>query len=231
VTSTGPKDKFSVISSKITKAEQEFEPTKSLLEGVERDWQNVAKLFAKDPATIKPEAFCGLIWEFVVKYNNTIDDKAKREEAAAKIKTREDIEAKKKRKNEPEQQKKPATDGAPASARGERQSEAPASPSSSSSTSPSSPSSSRATSSPAPSPSVQSPTKPTPKVQDEEIQVDAVLQEFQKTPTAQVTATAAHTRRSSLGKDKDGMTTAEKRKLLEEKRKKLAAAKAAKNKS
>jgi len=70
-----------------------------LCEGVERDWQNVAKLFAKDPEKTKPEAFCGLIWDFITKFNNTIDERAKREEASqkqrAKDKAREDIERKK----------------------------------------------------------------------------------------------------------------------------------------
>jgi len=230
ITSAGPKDKFSTISAKITKAEQEFEPTKSLLEGVERDWQNVAKLFAKDPATIKPEAFCGLIWEFVVKYNNTVDERAKREEAAQKAKARADIEAKKdslsKRKAELEQTKHTregsATDSAPISARGEKSE--PASPSSSAMTTP------RTTS---PSPSSSTPTSPVktaaaPPEKEEEIQVDAVLQEFEKAPAAQTTIAAPVRRNSGV---KDGLSAAEKRKLLEEKRKKLAAAKAAKNKS
>jgi len=227
ITPVGSHDQFSKIIAAISRAEKELEPTKSLFEGVERDWQNVAKLFAKEADKIKPEAFCGIIWEFVTKYNNTIEDRIKREEAAqkqrAKDKAREDIEKKKealnKRKTELEQRKSTKETSLSDSDKEEPSTPPPSKPTNLSSSTQGSP-----LKTPQTTPERTPPTNlaaSTPAAsKDEDVQVDEVFQEFEKNPNAGKSSNP-----KSVG------SAAEKRKLLEEKRKKLAAARAAKNKT
>jgi len=245
ITPIGAHDNFAKITAAISRAEKDFEPTKSLCEGVERDWQNVAKLFAKDPDKTKPEAFCGLIWDFITKFNNTIDERAKREEALqkqrAKDKAREDIERKKdalnKRKTELENKitRENSLSGSDLGDTTPEQSSAPTTPrqstlsQSTAASLPSSPVSKPTTATTTTTATTSATPAATLSATTKDDDVDEVFQAIEKGASllSKTMPSDVPTRRGSTTKT---VSAAEKRKLLEEKRKKLAAARA-KNKT
>eukprot|EP01125_Pyxidicula_operculata_P018020 TRINITY_DN637_c0_g2_i1.p1 TRINITY_DN637_c0_g2~~TRINITY_DN637_c0_g2_i1.p1 ORF type:complete len:1597 (+),score=727.61 TRINITY_DN637_c0_g2_i1:180-4970(+) len=93
------KDGFPAIASQLEKAEKEFDETNILQSSIQKDWESLAALFAKDPTTMKPEEFFKLIYEFVEKYTETIAERKRKllalEKQRNKEKAQEEIHSKK----------------------------------------------------------------------------------------------------------------------------------------
>jgi len=101
-------DRFGDIKEAIIKAEEEFDETKILYDAVVDDWNNLAKLYAKDPTKVKPEQFFQSIYEFVAKFESAIVDREKRIKDLEKKRNTEKAQADLKKRKEDLQKKKMA---------------------------------------------------------------------------------------------------------------------------
>jgi len=99
----GSVDLFNEIAGKIAEADLEFGDTTALYESTIKDWEELAKSFAKDPKVIKPEQFFAQIDEFVSLWLKSIETRKRRAEKETKEKKKKSEKAAALRKKQIEQ--------------------------------------------------------------------------------------------------------------------------------
>jgi len=86
VVSAGSVDLFQEVSNRIAEADLEFDDTQKLYDATIREWEELAKAFAKDTKTTKPEQFFALIDEFAEQWTKSIEGRKSRIEKELKEK-------------------------------------------------------------------------------------------------------------------------------------------------
>lgn len=77
---------------KVAEADLEFADTQMLYDGTIKEWEELAKQFAKDPKTTKPEQFFALIDEFAEQWTKSIESRKARIERELKEKKKAEAE-------------------------------------------------------------------------------------------------------------------------------------------
>eukprot|EP01127_Copromyxa_protea_P015794 TRINITY_DN459_c0_g1_i1.p1 TRINITY_DN459_c0_g1~~TRINITY_DN459_c0_g1_i1.p1 ORF type:complete len:547 (-),score=151.56 TRINITY_DN459_c0_g1_i1:60-1541(-) len=102
VTILDGRDKFQEIKNTIAKADEEFKDTQAIHEQVEVEWMELAKMYAKDGKTMKPEEFFVMISTFVEQFESAILDmeRRKKEQEAEEEEMRKQKQEEEERKNQ-----------------------------------------------------------------------------------------------------------------------------------